>query len=263
MKKFLLAIALTCFSCLSCFATDFQMPVQKIEGADESIPFGEVIILNPTSVKNTPKYLHTISYSWKILVDGKEKTRFKTFSDGSVVFGGTPDQHITALLVISYLYIVREGDKPDGAIKEVGQKQSDILMANVVVEASKDPNPPKPNPKPAPVDKFGLTNLTNNWLSTVTLSGEKKTSTVALMANVFSSLADSIASGKITTQEELIKQSQTMTAGVLTNGALQSAWQTWATNLNGELSKLLKAGKLVNLGDWQQAYKEVAAGLSK
>lgn len=277
MKKFLF-VALFGLPCLmggaplanTVRATDFQAPQQKIEGADEPIPFGEVVILHPTPVAKPPQYLHTISYQWKVLVDGQEKKRgVKTFADGSIVFGGTPDQKITAILTISYLYIVREGDKPDGAVKEVSQKQSDILVANVVIKSS-TPTPPTPTPgpnpqptPPAPVNKFGLSDTVKGWLSTVGLSGQKKADTVSQMAQVFASLAADVTAGKINNQNDLVKQTQVKTAAVLKNGALQAAWETWATNLNTELSNLLKAGKISNIADWAQAYSEVAAGLTK
>lgn len=255
---------------------EFVVPTQTIEGADQPIPFGEIVTLSPSPIKSPPKYLVSVSYQWRVLVNGVEKKQgVRTFSDGSIVFGGNPSQKIQAVLSTAYLFQVRVGDKPDGAILQSELRQGELQVVNVTIVGSAPPSPAPPGPQPQPPSPqpdgpeptlpeglFSLAKKSRSFVLTLNIDPAKRATAAQALAGSFESVAQQIASGSITSiQDALVKTLQGNQQALTQAGANASDWRPFGTSLQTEMKKLQANQRLVNVGDLRQVYVEVAQGL--
>lgn len=261
-------------------STKFEMPEQTIEGAEEPVPPGEVVILTVSKMKKVPEHLVGATYAWKILEDGKEKKRvFVSNDQSSVIFGiGNTRGKITALLSITYLYGVKEKDKP--GYKEIGQLSPGIIVQELKTVAPPEPPvpppgptpPPGPGPAPPPVPgpvfpdgKYQLSARSYKWATEqVQLAGEDKGKSAQALATSFNSIAAAIAAGTLRDAKTILSATKQNNQTALTqSGVPVQAWDGFGQSLQKYAFQLYQGGQLKTPEDFAQAWREVANGLEK
>jgi hypothetical protein len=133
-------------------ADDFVVPAQKITGAEQPIPLGELVDLGLTPLKEKPKGLEGTSAAWRVidLASGQEK-KFREHAEGIFFGAGIRPKKLKVFCAVSYLFVARDGDK----VKSLFVKTV-LLTADVQVgEPGPGPGPePGPVPPPSPPDPW-------------------------------------------------------------------------------------------------------------
>lgn len=255
------------------YCQDFQVPKQTIIGISEAVPLGELVILSPSPLPEV-KNLDKVVYQWLILEDGKEKTRIRKDSDGTVSFGaGVRPKTVQVILSCSYLFTQKDGDKPvKSDVKSV------ILMGSLVIGDKVNPdvdpdNPPKPNPTPIPVptptpppvdgtEKYGAAldayNLGNKVSDkTMRVNGAKA------LASSYSSVAARIAAGTLKGDKNILTEVTSSNRQALSDAKVTpNSWDEFNTTIQDKIFGLYESNKLKEDGDYAQLYRELARGLS-
>lgn len=270
MKRQVLALTTLLLFALVVRADDkFTVPDQKINGGG-TVSAGDVVVLSVSPIDNDkkPENLQNVVYNWKILEDGKIKTKGVQEWPGNdrVVFGAgiKKGKKFTGILSITYLYVVKD---KDGKITEVATR-SKLLMDEVVVEGDvpgPDPGPgpgPNPNPNPpAPVlpdGKYKLAKFSyDNSLQKVDASIRKADSLA--LATSFNGIASKIASGSFTSLEDILKETQTSNRTALKDNT--NKWENFFIELQKNLYTLYKGKQMATMEDFATAWKEIATGL--
>ncbi len=259
----LLAIATTSFAQQS----KFVVPEQRIEGAENPIAPGELIILRVSNIGNKPQYLTDVTYKWKILEDGKEKKNVIVWPDGSsIVFGAGAAQKITAMLVVLYQYEVKD---KDGKLLEAASRMSELLIVNVELAnpgpgPGPGPNPPvPPGPGPDfPDGKFKLAAVSYR-LAMMHVPVTNRLKGAQAIATSTNAIASAIAAGTLTDPADILKKlKEANNAGLNRVGVSPSEWDNFGNAMQGELLKLYKDKKLNVASDYGTAFREIAEGLS-
>jgi hypothetical protein len=257
----------------SVFSQDkFVVPTQKITGAEEAFPNNEMIVLKITPITDKPKYLVDVKYTWVVLADGKEKKNVLTWPDNTTVgFGRGSAKTIQVFTMINYLYTVREKDSSDGAIVEVGQKNSGLVVTPIkfkddVVPDPDNPNPPNPNPNPTPGPvlpdgKFGLAKTSYDLVNSKVPAVSRVKGSTALSTSL-EGVAASIAAGALTSPDVILSTVKTSNNTALQNSGVSIAdWDEFGNGMQAALLKLYKDKKLNVATDYAEAFKEISTGL--
>lgn len=276
MRKSVLSIAALLLFAVAGFAQDkFVLPEQKIQGGEDVISAGEVIILKATPLNQKPKYLTDVNYQWKVLEEGKDKKNIIVWPDGSsVVFGAgvlSPNQKtkkMTALLVVNYLYTVREGDAPTGKILEVGQRSSGILMQDIYIGGPPPPpGPPTPPPEPEPVfpdGKYKLAATSYKLAKTTVASLDSRIKGAEAVVIGTEGIASAISAGVLTDVTDILKKLKAKNNSQLELAKIDiNDWTLFGKALENELYQLYKDKKLSTAADFAVAFREIAEGLRK
>lgn len=143
------------------FGGDIISP--KIQGAETSVPLGDIVILSIKSQKDM-KYLKSLDIQWKIYDSaGVEKTRLKTWQDGTIIFGaGIKNTTFKAVANVAYNLAIPQ---KDDSIHEL-RIEYELVAYVQVGENQPEPGPgPSPEPKPIPIPEghLGLTKMAYGW----------------------------------------------------------------------------------------------------
>lgn len=245
--------------------SNFDVPSQKIEGAESPIDLGEVIMLNLSKIDKVPKDFASYTVEWKVYDKGVEKKFFKTNDGTGIFFGsGITKRKITVFAAVSYLYVIKDGDK----LVEAGVK-SQFLTATVSVGGVApgpdpiDPVDPDVVDPTFPDGTFKLAALSYKLGKAVpaTAKGGAKH-----LAKSFSSQAAKIAAGQeLLTANDIKKVLEETTEAnrkaLKDNSVDTSAWNDYFTALQDEIFELYSNDKLKTKSDFATAWREISSGL--
>ena len=268
--KFLSALAISLVLAVFAQAADQpQIPQQKIVGADEPVPAGEIVVLQPSSIDQPPAGLLSVSYGWVIVEDGKVKKRVKAEADGSIIFGaGLTARKFLVILSIDYVFekapAAKAGDHPQ--VIQVHR----LVTADVSVtggQPAPGPNPPPgpgPGPQPLPDGKYKLAATANQLVLTkVTLPAAQRAAAAQAMAQSMRSIVAAINAGQLTAPADILKQTKAANNAALKQAGVEpSAFDAYALELKRVLTQLNAQKLLSTASDFAQAWGEIADGLA-
>lgn len=237
------------------FAADFVVPQQKIVGAETPIPLGELVDLSISPIKDPPKYFTSYSVAWKVF-DGDKEKRVREYQDGIFFGAGVVPKRMTALVAVTYLYTVKEGDK----ITDVGTKTV-ILSTPVIIgeDPGPDPAPDPVNPEPTfPETRYNLGSKAykaamSKVPSTARRAGAKN------IAKSFESIASAVSAGALNQVDDILKK--TTEANRAAVGNYRADWEPFFKYMQDVLYTLYEDKQMVNVNDFAEAWREVASGL--
>jgi hypothetical protein len=274
MKKILLALllVLTPFSMTSVYAADeYEVPVQKIEGAESPVGLGEVILLNVSKLAKNPEFLLDYSVEWKVFDRGVEK-KFFTNSDGRGIFFGSGVEPRKVIVFASVSYLFGEKDA-DGKLKKWGVKNKFVTVIVDIGGSGPGPNPgPDPNPNPVdptfPDGVFKLASKSYSFAKDKVASGNTRALAAQELAKSFSAQAAKIAAGQELTKSEDIKKvleetTSSNQAALKKVNVTKEVWDAFFVSLQDEIYSLYESGKLKTKNDFVVAWKEISEGLNK
>jgi hypothetical protein len=243
----------------------FQPPPttdQKILGAENPIPLGELVDL---SLSPLPKLEHLAgsSYTWLVLdSDGTEK-KFRPYENGIFFGAGVHPKKMKVLCAVSYLFILKKDEKQEAVVKTF------FLTATVVI-GDPPPTPPGPGPGPTPPvppgptpplpdGKFGLAKKVYELGARVPAADRKAGSA---LASAYRGISAAIAAGTIKTPEDsLQKVKEANNAALQRIGVGKEGWIPFFTELQTIVFDLYASRKLNSVGDFAEAFNEIANGL--
>lgn len=252
------------------FAADkFVVPKHEVTGAENVIPVNELIILKAGLAEPKPKYLHEVQYNWLVFADGKEKKNVLVFPDNTTIgFGRGSAKQMHALLVINYLYVVRENDDPVSKITEVAQRSSGIIYIDIKLDGS-NPNPPNPPIPPGPVDpefpdgKFKLAKVVYD-LANSKVPQANRVKGAHAMATATAGISSAIRAGALREPAEILTKLKDANNNALKNAGVDvSDWDEFGLAFQDKLVELYRANKLKVASDYADVFDEVAIGLNK
>jgi hypothetical protein len=249
MKTKLASLIILIFA-TSAHATDYVIPDQKIVGAEQPVPLGELVDLGVTPVTTKPLYWVSASYSWKVvdLSTGEEK-RFRPVGD-DIIFGtGLSPKKLKVFVAVSHLYVVPNGESATRVV---------FLSADLVLgTGTPTPAPTPPDQPPVlPTGKFGLAAYAYQTASQI--PGDH--AFAKTLATNFKAVSDDIKAGKFQTAQQVLAAVKALNDK--TPDQQTDAWKTWLVALGDKLFDLVKAGSLTSLDDYYQVFSELIAGLS-
>lgn len=244
----------------------FVLPTQTIEGAETPIDLGDVVLLNLSKLDKVPDNLTSYTVEWKLFDKGVEKKFFKTNDGNGIFFGsGVTKRKITVFASVSYLYVVKNGDKLVEAVVK-----SQFLVATVDVGGVGPGPAPGPDPEPEvdptfPDGTFKLAAKAYS-LSKDKVSGDKKAAALELSKS-FSNQAAKIAAGKeLSTANDIKAVLEEVTASnreaLKKLGVNNEVWEAFFVALQEEIYNLYSNGKLKTKNDFSTAWREIALGLA-
>lgn len=276
MRAFLAALALACLASVAPAEPDeYVIPQQKIEGAAEPVPLGELVYLSLSKMPDAPAHFVSSSCAWKVLdlSDGKEK-RVRE-DGGSIFFGsGIVPKRYKVYCAVTYLYAKKD---KDGHITSAATRTV-LLSADLTVgepgpgpkppepgpgpkPPGPGPKPPGPDPKPVPDGRFQLARLAVEEGGKIT--DTHRAAVARAMAGVYRSMAAAVAAGTIKNDAELLKKTREMNDARVAEVAEGAAapWGPFTKVLGDRLFQLYQDKKLKSLSDYADAWKEIAEGL--
>lgn len=248
----------------------FVVPKQVVVGAEEVVPANELVILKVSPIDSSVKYLVDTKYSWVVLADGKEKKNVLVFPDNTTIgFSRGNAKNMQAMLVINYLYVVRENDDPKGKIIEVAQRSSGIIFVEIKFYTPNPPGPPDP-PGPGPdsdptfpIGKFDLSKISYQ-LAKANVPAVNRQKGATAIANSTSGISASIRAGALTDPADILTKLKAANNSALKNVSVaESEWDDFGMALQKKLVEFYRANKLKTASDYADAFDEIAAGLSK
>lgn len=254
LTKFILpAVAALVLFVNSTFATEFTVPKQNIVGAESPIPLGELVDLSISPIKDPPMHFTAFSVAWKVF-DGDKEKRVREYQDGIFFGAGVVPKRMTALVAITYLFTVKDGDR----INEVGTKTV-ILSTPVIIGdgASPEPSPSDVEPK-FPESKFNLSLTTYKAVMSKVPSSARKPGANNI-AKSFESIASAIAAGALNEVDDILRKTTESNREAI--GNKKSDWEPFFKYMQDTLYSLYENKKLVTAVDFAEAWREVAAGL--
>jgi hypothetical protein len=253
MNKILFSLFATILISSSSLATDFVVPQQKIVGAEAPVPLGELVDLTVSPIKDPPKNFVSCSIAWKVF-DGDKEKRVREYQDGIFFGAGVVPKRMTALVAITYLYVVKEGDKTiEIATKTV------IISSPVIIGEDPGPDPEPSAPEPSfPEARYSLQKKSYSLAMSKVPAAIRKGSAAAV-AKSFESMASAVAAGAIKEVDELLKK--TAESNRVAVGANKAAWEPFFKEMQEVLYSLYESKQMVTASDFAEAWREVAAGL--
>ena len=237
----------------STFAADFVVPQQRIIGTEAPIPLGELVDLTISPIKDPPKYFTSYSVAWKIF-DGDKEKRVREYQDGIFFGAGVVPKRMTALVAITYLYVVKEGDKTT----EVATKTV-IISSPVIIGEDPGPAPDPAAPEPSfPEAKYSLHKKAYSLAMTKVPAAIRK-STATAVAKSFEAMASAVAAGAIVEVDDLLKKTAESNRAAV--GINKAAWEPFFKEMQDTLYSLYESKQMVTASDFAEAWREVAAGL--
>jgi len=235
------------------FATDFVVPSQKIVGAETAVPLGELVDLTISPIKDPPKHFISYSVAWKVF-DGDREKRVREYQDGIFFGAGVVAKRMTALVAITYLYAVKEGDKTT----EITTKTV-IISSPVIIGEDPGPDPEPSAPEPLfPEAKYSLHKKAYSLAMTKVPAAIRK-STATAVAKSFESMASAVAAGAIKEVDDLLKKTAESNRAAV--GANKAAWEPFFKEMQDTLYSLYESKQMLTATDFAEAWREVAAGL--
>lgn len=278
-KKFFVVLALLVSTSGYSLAADnvvpskFEVPIQKIEGGEKAIEIGEPVILNLSKITQPPKDYVSYSVEWKVFDGGLEKKFYKNDSGTGIYFGsGTTKRKVIVFASVSYLYVVKDGDK----FVEAGVKSQ---FLTVIVDIGNDGGgnvvPPGPNPNPPVIPEptfndgqFKLAAKSYKLVNDKVNAADKKTAALELSKS-FSGKAAKIAAtmgGNLTAADikKILEETTADNREALKRiGVSTDVWDSFFVGLQEEIYGLYSSDKLKTGNDFAAAWREISEGLSK
>jgi len=253
MNKILFSLLATILISSSSLATDFVVPQQKIVGAEAPVPLGELVDLTVSSIKDPPKHFVSCSIAWKVF-DGDKEKRVREYQDGIFFGAGVVPKRMTALAAITYLYVVKEGDKTSEIVTKTV-----IISSPVIIGEDLDPNPEPLAPEPTfPEARYNLQKKAYSLAINKVPAAIRKGSATAV-AKSFESMASAVAAGAIKEVDELLKKTAESNRAAV--GANKAAWEPFFKEMQEALYSLYESKQMLTATDFAEAWREVAAGL--
>lgn len=253
MRKFIISVIAAVLINSSLLATDFVVPQQKIVGAELPVPLGELVDLTVSPIKDPPKHFVSCSIAWKVF-DGDKEKRVREYQDGIFFGAGVVPKRMTALVAITYLYVVKEGDKS----AEIATKTV-IISSPVIIGEDPGPSPDPAAPEPSfPEAKYNLNKKAYSLAMSKVPADIRKVSS-ASVAKSFESMASAVAAGAITEVDYLLKKTTESNRAAV--GANKAAWEPFFKEMQDTLYSLYESKQMVTASDFAEAWREVAAGL--
>jgi len=237
----------------SSLATDFVVPQQKIVGAESPVPLGELVDLTVSPIKDPPKHFVSCSIAWKVF-DGDKEKRVREYQDGIFFGAGVVPKRMTALVAITYLYVVKEGDKTSEIVTKTV-----IISSPVIIGEDPGPDPEPSAPEPTfPEARYNLQKKAYSLAINKVPAAIRKGSATAV-AKSFESMASAVAAGAIKEVDELLKKTAESNRAAV--GANKTAWEPFFKEMQETLYSLYESKQMVTATDFAEAWREVAAGL--
>ena len=253
MNKILFSLLAAMLISSSSLATDFVVPQQKIVGAEAPVPLGELVDLTVSPIKDPPKHFVSCSIAWKVF-DGDREKRVREYQDGIFFGAGVVPKRMTALVAITYLYVVKEGDK---AIEIT--TRTVIISSPVIIGEDPGPDPEPSAPEPSfPEARYNLQKKAYSLAINKVPAAIRKGSATAV-AKSFESMASAVAAGAIKEVDELLKKTAESNRAAV--GANKAAWEPFFKEMQETLYSLYESKQMVTATDFAEAWREVAAGL--
>lgn len=253
MNKILCSLLAAILISGSSLATDFVVPQQKIVGAEAPVPLGELVDLTISPIKDIPKYFVSYSVAWKIF-DGDKEKRVREYQDGIFFGAGVVAKRMTALVAITYLYAVKDGDKTT----EITTKTV-IISTPVIIGEDPGPAPDPAAPDPVlPEARYNLQKKAYSLAMTKVPAAIRK-NTATAVAKSFEAMASAVAAGAIKEVDELLNK--TAESNRVAVGTNKAAWEPFFKEMQNTLYFLYENKQMVTSTDFAEAWREVAAGL--
>lgn len=253
MIKLVISILSFILVCGASLAADFVVPQQKIVGAELPVPLGELVDLTVSPIKDPPKHFVSCSIAWKVF-DGDKEKRVREYQDGIFFGAGVVPKRMTALAAITYLYVVKEGDKTT----EITTKTV-IISSPVIIGEDLDPAPDPAAPEPSfPEARYNL-HKKSYYLAMGKVPAAIRKGSAAAVAKSFESMASAVAAGAIKEVDDLLKKTAESNRAAV--GANKAAWEPFFKEMQDTLYSLYEDKQMVTATDFAEAWREVAAGL--
>jgi hypothetical protein len=253
MNKFIISIVAALLVNSALIATDFVVPQQKIVGAESPVPLGELVDLTVSPIKDPPKHFVSCSIAWKVF-DGDKEKRVREYQDGIFFGAGVVPKRMTALAAITYLYVVKEGDKTT----EIATKTV-IISSPVIIGEDPGPDPEPSAPEPSfPEARYNLQKKAHSLAISKVPAAIRKGSAAAV-AKSFESMASAVAAGAIMEVDDLLKKTAESNRAAV--GANKAAWEPFFKEMQDTLYSLYESKQMVTASDFAEAWREVAVGL--
>jgi len=253
MNKILFSLLAAMLISSSSLATDFVVPQQKIVGAEAPVPLGELVDLTVSPIKDPPKHFVSCSIAWKVF-DGDKEKRVRESQDGIFFGAGVVPKRMTALVAITYLYVVKEGDKTSEIVTKT------VIISSPVI-IGEDPGPTPDPSVPDPVFPEGRYNLqkTAYSLAMGKVPAATRKGSATAVAKSFESMASAVAAGAVKEVDDLLKKTAESNRAAV--GANKAAWEPFFKEMQDTLYSLYEGKQMVTATDFAEAWREVAAGL--
>lgn len=253
MNKILCSLLVTILISSSSLATDFVVPQQKIVGAEAPVPLGELVDLTVSPIKDPPKHFVSCSIAWKVF-DGDKEKRVREYQDGIFFGAGVVPKRMTALVAITYLYVVKDGDKTT----EITTRTV-IISSPVIIGEDPGPSPDPIAPEPSfPEARYNLHKKAYSLAMSKVPAATRKESATAV-AKSFESMASAVAAGTIKEVDDLLKKTAESNRAAV--GANKATWEPFFKEMQETLYSLYESKQMVTASDFAEAWREVAAGL--
>lgn len=265
--SYILTLTLMLAAAIAQAADQPQIPTQKIVGADEPVPAGEIVVLQPSSIDQSPPGLISVSYSWVIIEDGKVKKRVKAEPDGSIIFGaGLTAKKFLVVLSVDYVFEKAPAEKAGDHPQII---QAHRLITAEVAVTNGQPTPPNPGPNPTPPGplpdgKFKLAAQVNQFVMTkVNLPGEQRAKAAQAMATSMRAIVQAIKNGQLKTPVDVVKQTKAANNNALKQvGVDPSSFDAFSLELKRVLNSLISQSQLPTVNEYAEAWTEIANGLA-
>jgi hypothetical protein len=253
MIKLVISMLSFVLVCGASLATDFVVPQQKIVGAESPVPLGELVDLTVSPIKDPPKHFVSCSIAWKVF-DGDKEKRVRESQDGIFFGAGVVPKRMTALVAITYLYVVKEGDKTSEIVTKT------VIISSPVI-IGEDPGPTPDPSVPDPVFPEGRYNLqkTAYSLAMGKVPAVTRKGSATAVAKSFESMASAVAAGAVKEVDDLLKKTAESNRAAV--GANKAAWEPFFKEMQDTLYSLYEGKQMVTATDFAEAWREVAAGL--
>jgi hypothetical protein len=253
MIKLVISMLSFVLVCGASLAADFIVPAQKILGAETPVPLGELVDLSVSPIKDPPKNFVSYSIAWKVF-DGDKEKRVREYQDGIFFGAGVVPKRMTALVAVTYLYVVKEGDK----VIEVATKTV-IISSPVIIGEDIAPSPDPVAPEPSfPEARYNLNKKSYSIAMSKVPAAIRKGSATAV-AKSFESIASAVAAGAIMEVDDLLKKTAESNRAAV--GANKAAWEPFFKEMQDTLYSLYESKQMVTASDFAEAWREVATGL--
>lgn len=255
MKRLLIAAAVSVLMACRLVAADLVIPQQKIVGAEAPIPLGELVDLTISKITDPPKYFVSYSVAWKVF-DGDKEKRVREYQDGIFFGAGIVPKKMTALVAVTYLYVIKDMDKiTDVATRTV------IISTPVTIGDGNDPDPaPDPSaPDPSfPETRYNLHKKAYNLAMSKVPAAARKAGAQNI-AKSFESIASAVSAGAINEVDDILRKTTEANRSAVGNS--RADWEPFFKQMQDVLYTLYENKQMVNVSDFAEAWREVASGL--
>lgn len=245
----------------------FDKPQLTIQGAEEPIPQGEIVILTVSPLGPKPDFLKTVQYDWRVIENGKLKQRIIAWHDNTkLIFGASdPKSKIYVILNIAYYFeVMGENNKllESALLLDTQFAEVKIKPWNPGPGPGPDPEPDPNPPEPGPYLPDELSKQIYSWTSKITLGKELKVKACHAIAGNFESIASSIAAGAIRDLRTALAETKKANDNTLKQyGFSANSFDEFSKNLQQLLFDRYKAGSLNSPEQIKEAWNSIAIGL--